>query len=243
MDHVKGMDSNEQLFSKLAATPTIHLPDYVYIHKKLLKSGVTLKLLGNEYSAAYNQSELLHLQYSQFCKLYRDFIDRHHLTMHIHHKPDDKLMADWVGTTMPLYNSVTGSVTKVYIFVGTLPFSMYCYAEACPDMNEASWINTNIHMVHFLGGATRLLVPDNLKTGIISNRKHEDPVANRSYQQFAEHYHMALLPARALTPKDKAAVEGNVGKITTHIIARLRNEKFFDLAAEMVPQALPVSTG
>ena len=85
-------------------------------------------------------------------------------------------------------------------------------------------------MVHFLGGATRLLVPDNLKTGIISNRKHEDPVANRSYQEFAEHYHMALLPARVLTPKDKAAVEGNVGKITTHIIARLRNEKFFDLA-------------
>ena len=41
---------------------------------------------------------------------------------------------------------------------------------------------------------------------------------------------MALLPARVLTPKDKAAVEGNVGKITTHIIARLRNEKCFDLA-------------
>ena len=233
MDDVEGMDSGElhrRLFPKLATTPAIHLPDYVYVHKELLKPGVTLKLLWNEYSAGCNQSGLLHLQYSQFCKLYRDFVDRHHLTMHIQHKPGDKLMVDWAGTTMPLYNSVTGSVTKAYIFVGTLPFSMYCYAEACPDMKESSWINANIHMVHFLGGATRLLVPDNLKTGIISNRKHEDPVANRSYQEFAEHYHMALLPARVLTPKDKAAVEGNVGKITTHIIARLRNEKFFDLA-------------
>lgn len=104
---------------------------------------------------------------------------------------------------------------------------MYCYAEACPRHEG----NAHIHMVHFLSDATRLLVPDNLKTGIISSsREHEDPVANRSYQKFANHYHMALLPARVLAPKDKAAVDENVGKITTHIIARLRNEKFFDLA-------------
>ena len=141
MDDVEGMDSGElhrRLFPKLATTPAIHLPDYVYVHKELLKPGVTLKLLWNEYSAGCNQSGLLHLQYSQFCKLYRDFVDRHHLTMHIQHKPGDKLMVDWAGTTMPLYNSVTGSVTKAYIFVGTLPFSMYCYAEACPDMKESS---------------------------------------------------------------------------------------------------------
>ena len=50
-------------------------------------------------------------------------------------------------------------------------------------------------------------------------------MANRSYQEFAEHYHMALLPARVLTPKGKATVKGNVGKIITHIIARLHNEE------------------
>jgi transposase len=57
---------------------------------------------------------------------------------------------------------------------------MYCFAEAFPDMKEESWINANIHMVQFFGGTTRLLIPDNLKTGIVSNRKHEDPVANKS---------------------------------------------------------------
>ena len=40
---------------------------------------------------------------------------------------------------------------------------------------------------------------------------------------------MALLPARVLAPKDKAAVEGSVGQVTTHIIARLRNRHFFSL--------------
>ena len=83
--------------------------------------------------------------------------------------------------------------------------------------------------MEFLGGSARLLVSDNLRTGIISHRKHEDPIANRSYQEFADHYGMALLPARVLAPKDKAAVEGSVGQVTTHIIAKLRNRKFFDL--------------
>ena len=75
----------------------------------------------------------------------------------------------------------------------------------------------------------RILVPDNLKTGIVSHRKHEDPIANRAYQEFADHYRTAILPARVLAPKDKAAVEGNVGNVTSHIIAKLRDVKFFSM--------------
>ena len=84
-------------------------------------------------------------------------------------------------------------------------------------------------MAEFFGGVARLLIPDNLKTGIVSNRKHEDPVTNRAYQEFADHYRTAILPARVLAPKDKAAVEGNVGNVTSHIVAKLRNVKFFRL--------------
>lgn len=36
--------------------------------------------------------------YSQFCKLYSDYVDQHRLTMHISHKPGDKLMVDWAST-------------------------------------------------------------------------------------------------------------------------------------------------
>ena len=84
-------------------------------------------------------------------------------------------------------------------------------------------------MYEFLGSVTRILTSDNLKVGILSNRKYEDPVVNRSYQELADHYHTALLLARVLAPRDKAAVEGSVGNLTFHIIARLRNRKFFDI--------------
>lgn len=45
----------------------------------------------------------------------------------------------------------------------------------------------------------------------------------------AEHYNVAILPARVRKPKDKPNVEGSVGKISAWITAALRNEQFFSL--------------
>jgi len=45
----------------------------------------------------------------------------------------------------------------------------------------------------------------------------------------AEHYDTAIIPARPYTPKDKAAVEGTVGIISTFILAAMRNQQFLSL--------------
>lgn len=70
---------------------------------------------------------------------------------------------------------------------------------------------------------------DNLKTGVIKNKKHEDPELNKSYEELADHYNTALLPARVLTPKDKAAVEGSVGSLTRRLASKFRNKRYFSL--------------
>lgn len=75
---------------------------------------------------------------------------------------------------------------------------------------------------------TRIIIPDNLKTGV-KKASRTDPVINQSYQEMAEHYQTTIIPARVRHPKDKPSVEGNVGHISTWIIASLRNEKFFSL--------------
>ena len=54
-------------------------------------------------------------------------------------------------------------------------------------------------------------------------------VPNKSYQELAEHYATAIVPARVRAPKDKAAVEGTVGIISTFILAALRNQQFLSL--------------
>ena len=219
----------QMLFPEKSAEPVQVKPDFERIHKELLRHGVTLRLLWEEYIDACREAHQPPYMYSQFCKLYGDYVDRNRLTMHIQHKPGDKLMVDWAGTKLAFYDRYTREETLCYLFVATLPFSMYCYAEACLTMKQEDWINAHVRMYAYFGGATRILVSDNLKTGVVKNKKHDDPVLNRSYQELADHYGTALLPARVLAPKDKAAVEGTVGQLTSRIIAKLRNKQFFSL--------------
>lgn len=224
------MDEN-QIESYLFGNDTVNLiyqsPDFEKIHKELLKPGVTLQLLWDEYVEQCRSIGKPFYQRSNFYKLYTDYVKKHRLTMHINHKPGDKLMVDWDGKTMEVTDRYTGEITKAYLFVATLPFSMFSYVQACPSMDSKNWIDCHINAFRYYGGVTRLLVPDNLKTGVDSNKKYEDPVLNKSYQEMADHYGTTVIPARIRAPKDKAAVEGTVNTITTSIMAHLRNRTFF----------------
>ena len=50
--------------------------------------------------------------------------------MHINHKSGDKMMVDWNGTHMYVYDRYTGKAIPAYLFESTLPFSMYSYVQA-----------------------------------------------------------------------------------------------------------------
>lgn len=49
----------------------------------------------------------------------------------------------------------------------------------------------------------------------------------QDYEALGEHYKTAFMPAGVRKPKQKASVEGTVGKIATAIIVKLRNEVFY----------------
>ena len=124
----------------------------------------------------------------------------------------------------------TGEIIKAYIFVGVMTYSQYAYVEACMDMKQKSWINAHIHMYEYFGGVARILVPDNCKTAVVHNGGFKGQQINETYQEMAEHYGTAIIPARVRPPKDKPNAEGTVGNISTWITAALRNEQFFSPA-------------
>ena len=127
-------------------------------------------------------------------------------------------MVDWDGKTMKVHDRSLNQDVTAYMFVAVLPFSMYCYVEDCPHMDCKNWINCHIHAFEYFGGVSRILVPDNLKTGVIEHKKYEDPVLNKSYQEMADYYEMAIIPARVKKPRDKSAAEGSVFSVATTII-------------------------
>lgn len=146
--------------------------------------------------------------------------------MRIQHKPEEVRQVDWAGTTIPYRDLITDETYPAYVFIAVLPCSCYAYVEACEDMKAANWLLCHVHAYEYFGGVTKLLIPDNLKTGVVKNTRY-DTVLNRSYQEMAEYYETAIMPARVLHPKDKSLAEGTVKFATTWVIAALRNLKFF----------------
>lgn len=67
----------------------------------------------------------------------------------------------------------------------------------------------------------------NCKTAVVHNGGWKDQQINETYQELAEHYGTAIIPARVRAPKDKPNAEGTVGNISTWITAALRDEQFF----------------
>ncbi|MHC1759188.1 MAG: IS21 family transposase [Negativicutes bacterium] len=219
----------QRLFFPPDATPSSRkMPDYEYIHKEMAKSGVTLSLLWNEYCETCRQRNELPLMYSQFCHYYQQFTLKTKVTMHIHRKPGEQLEVDWAGQTTPLFDSVTGEIVNAYVFIGVLSSSQYAYVEAFASQNQECWITAHVNMYKFFGGATRILVPDNLKTGV-EKTSWFSPLINKVYHEMAEHYDTAVIPARVRRPKDKPNAEGSVKNVSTWILAALRNQKFFSL--------------
>lgn len=108
-----------------------------------------------------------------------------------------------------------------------MTYSMYPYVEAFVDEKQHSWITAHVHMYEYFGGVARILVPDNCRTAVDHNKGWKDQRINAVYQEMAEHYGTAVIPARVRAPKDKPNAEGSVGNISTWITAALRNEQFF----------------
>lgn len=226
-DDVTNDELEKLLFPDKKSTAKHYVePDYEYIHRELSKKGVTLTLLWEEYcEKCYTNGETPYMS-TQFCDKYRRWAKVTKATMRITHKPGDAMQVDWAGETIPYYDPVTGEQYKAYLFVAVLPCSCYIYVEACTDMKQENWLLCHVHAYEYFGGVTRLLIPDNLKTGVKVNTRYETRL-NESYRELAEYYGTAIVPARVRKPQDKSIVEKSVGFSTTWIAAALREQKFF----------------
>ena len=214
--------------SKVSANK--RMPDYDYIRKELLRNGVSKKLLWTEYMEDCRANGEEPLMYSQFCYHIQQDEQKHRATMHINRNPGEQVEVDWAGDPATVIDPDTGEIIKAYIFVGVMTYSQYAYVEAFLDMKQKSWINAHVHMYEYFGGVARILVPDNCKTAVVHNGGWKDQQINETYQELAEHYGTAIIPARVRAPKDKPNAEGMVGNISTWITAALRDEQFFSLA-------------
>ncbi len=202
-------------------------PDYEYIYSELRayrKVNLTLIQLWLEYKEKHPDG----YQYSQFCDLYRHWRGKLDYVMRQEHRAGEKAFIDY-SDGLSILDLSTGELILTQLFLAVWGASSYTYAEATLSQTLPEWIGSHGRALEYFSCVPRVLVPDNLKSGVSKACKYE-PELNPTYSDMAEHYGCAVLPARPRKPRDKAKVEAGVLIAQRWILAVLRKRTFYSLA-------------
>lgn len=200
-------------------------PDYAWVERELKRKHVTRRQLWREYLAQHPEG----LKYTAFCVKFQQWRRSRGVTLSLTHTPGDRLFVDYAGDPASFTDPATGIEQKAWLFVAVWPYSSRLYAEATRTQSSPDWLGAHVRALEAFNAAPRALVPDNCTTAVKKALRY-DPQFNRSYTELAEHYSLAVLPARVKKPRDKAAVENGVLIAERRVLGGLRDGKFFSLA-------------
>jgi transposase len=175
-------------------------PDWLEVHRERKKNKhVTLQLLHLEYKQAHPDG----LGYTQFCAHYHRWLGRQDVVMRFEYVAGERMFVDFCGDTLPITDPATGEIWQAQVFACALGASGYLYVEVTGSQDLASWQGAHVNALKSFGGCPRVVVPDNLKSGV-TRACWYDPELNPSYVELATHFSMAILAARPYHPRDKA---------------------------------------
>jgi transposase len=189
--------------------------------KKEDDSGVTLKILQNEFAPETN--------YHTFWQHYRKYVPQtEKVTIRLEHKPGERIFFDFTDG-INIVDRMSGEKTKTQLFVGVLPFSSYTVGEFVLNQKQPTFIRAIEDAFYQVGGVTPYVTVDNLRSAVAKSHLY-DPDVNQTFIEFSNHWEFAVLPARPYSPKDKAAVEGGIGVIQRQFYHEVRDRVFYSLS-------------
>ena len=199
----------EEIYQRLFPRPTPAadasgrlLPEWAAVRQELSRRGVTLKLLWQEYREKNPEG----YRYTQYCEHYRRWSKQVEPSMRRVRVGGEELEVDYAGMTVPVVDPENGETWEAQIFVAALGASGYLYAEAQHSQGLVQWIGGHVQAFTFLGGVPKILRPDNLKSGV-KKANYYEPELNPSYLEMAQHYKVAVLPARPWARRSRQARE------------------------------------
>ncbi|MBK9593419.1 MAG: IS21 family transposase [Crocinitomicaceae bacterium] len=200
------------------------------MEKQMRKRGMTVLRQFEAYQALHPEGvrqTTFYFYYNRWCKKVNP-------TMHIEHKVADKMYVDFAGATLPYVDEHTGEIKQAQVFVAILGWSQYAYVEAMQNQTIEEFIAACENALHYFKGVPLAIVPDNLKSAVFKANKYE-PMLNENFKSFADHYAVAILPARSRKPQDKALVEGMVKLSYQRIYTKIQEKPPLTLRMQPYP--------
>jgi len=103
----------------------------------------------------------------------------------------------------------TNTYHRPRLFIMTLKYSRRCFRKVVWASSQVVWAKLHEEAFRYFGGATRYVVLDNLKEGVIKPDLYE-PELNPVYASVLAHYGVVADPARVADPDRKGSVENAI---------------------------------
>jgi len=126
--------------------------------------GVTRILLHEKYLEDHPDG----LQYSQFCFVLKQRFQGPEASTLLDHKAGDKMYVDYTGNKL-IWIDTKGSEHTEEVYLSVLGASSYLYALPVPSQKMKDFCYATEQAFLFYGGTPRAIVPDCLKSAVLSN--------------------------------------------------------------------------
>jgi transposase len=143
--------------------------------------------------------------------------------------PGEEAQVDY-GTGPMVRDPLSGKYRRTRLFVMTLGYSRKCVRLLVFRSSTRIWAELHERAFRRLGGATRVVVLDNLREGVLTADFY-DATLNPLYRDVLQHYGSVALPCRVHDPDRKGKVESGVGYAQKTPLKGLRFESLEEAQA------------
>ncbi|MBK9356436.1 MAG: transposase [Bacteroidales bacterium] len=190
----------EQILNQKTTVNRDHFSDieelFPWIKKEIKLPGVNRFVLWGEYRKRYPSG----YSYSQFCWHFQQWLKAQNASMIIEHELGDKIFVDFAGKKMKYHDRETDKDIEVEFFAGLLGHSQLSFACAVESQCSEDFLSACRQMLEYIGGSTRAIVCDNLKSGVIRANRYE-PEISQSFSDFAIIIKCPSFPPELPNPK------------------------------------------
>ncbi|MBK8516490.1 MAG: hypothetical protein IPL55_09465 [Saprospiraceae bacterium] len=97
-------------------------------------------------------------------------------------KPGERLEVDYAGDKLKYIDKESGEIKQCDVLVCVLPYSDLIYCEAQEDQSQMNFVEGIGRSLHYIGNVPKLIISDNLKSGIKTPDKYEPKLTDLSEQ-------------------------------------------------------------
>jgi transposase len=132
---------------------------------------------------------------------------RDDIFVRIHTLPGEEAQIDFGYVGLTADNN--GKKRKTWVFNMRMSYSRLDYYEKVYNQRVETFIQCHINAFAYFKGVPAMARIDNLKAAILKANFYE-PVYQRMYSNFADHYGFKIIPCRIYKPNDKGKVESGI---------------------------------